>query len=137
MLIRNNLEFSPRSFVRSSVWKYLEIHSLLFLKLCSQNSERRKNFPSAFIKISRFTRFGQNLSKIVHFGPKCPIMEVFRFFIGIPSLLFTETLQLIRAFNGETNVPNSFLKNTVLFILAKNFPKFAIWLDVCNSLFKG
>ena len=29
MLIRKNLEFSPRSFVRSSVQKYLEIRSLL------------------------------------------------------------------------------------------------------------
>ena len=65
-------------------------------------------------------------------------MEVFRIFLGIPSLLFSETLQLIRAFNSEKNVPNAFLKKIpVLPILAKNCPKLAIWLDVCNSLFKG
>ena len=65
-------------------------------------------------------------------------MEVFRIFLGIPSLLFSETLHLIRAFNREKNVPNAFLKkNPVLPILAKNCPKLAIWLDVCNSLFKG
>ena len=65
-------------------------------------------------------------------------MEVFRIFLGIPSLLFSETLQLIRAFNSEKNVPNAFLKkNPVLPILAKIFPKLAIWLDVCNSLFKA
>ena len=53
------------------------------------------------------------------------------------SLLFSETLQLIRAFNSEENVPTAFLKkNPVLPILAKNCPKLAIWLDVCNSLFK-
>ena len=28
-------------------------------------------------------------------------------------------------------------KNPILPILAKNCPKLAIWLDVCNSLFKG
>ena len=73
-----------------------------------------------------------------HFGPKCPKMEVFRIFLGIPSLLFSETLQLIRAFNSEKNVPNAFLtKNPVLPILAKNCPKLAIWLDVCKSIFKG
>ena len=65
-------------------------------------------------------------------------MEVFCIFLGIPSLLFSETLQLIRAFNSEKNVPKAFLKkNPVLPILAKNCPKLAIWLDVCNSPFKG
>ena len=63
-------------------------------------------------------------------------MEVFRIFLGISSLLFSETLQLIRAFNSEKNVPNAFLKKIpVLLILAKNCPKLAIWLDVCTSLF--
>ena len=72
-----------------------------------------------------------------HFWPKCPKMEVFCIFLGIPSLLFSETLQLIRAFNSEKNVPTAFLKkNPVSPILAKNCPKLAIWLDVCNSLFK-
>ena len=58
-------------------------------------------------------------------------MEVFRIFLGIPSLLFSETLQLIRAFNREKNVPIAFLKKNPV------FSKLAIWLDVCNSLFKG
>ena len=52
-------------------------------------------------KNSRFAHFAQKLSKIGHFGPKCPKMEVFRFFLGIPSLLFSETLHLIRAFNSK------------------------------------
>ena len=30
-----------------------------------------------------------------------------------------------------------FCKNPVLPILAKNCPKLAIWLDLCNSLFKS
>ena len=34
----------------------------------------------------------------------------FRIFLGIPSLLFSETLQLIRAFNSDKNVPIAFLK---------------------------
>ena len=73
-----------------------------------------------------------------HFGQKCPKKEVFRIFLGIPSLLFCETLHLIRAFKSEKNGPNAFLKKIpVLPILAKNCPKLAIWLDVCMSLFKG
>ena len=59
-------------------------------------------------------------------------------FLGNRSLLFSETLQLVRAFRCEKNVPSAFLKIfTVLAILAKNWSKWAIWLDVCNSLFKG
>ena len=62
----------------------------------------------------------------------------FRIFLGISSLLFSETLQLIRACNSEKNVPNAFLKkNPISPILAKNCPKSAILLDVCNSLSKG
>ena len=95
-------------------------------------------FKEFFLENSRFAHFCQKLSKIGHFGPKCPKMEVFRIFLGIPSLLFSETLQLIRAFNSEKNFPNAFLKNNpVLLILAKNYPKLAIWLNLCNSLFKG
>ena len=97
-----------------------------------------KIFRALFLKKSRFTHFGQKLSIIGHFWPKCPKMEVFCLFLGIPSLLFSETFQLIRDFNSEKNVPTAFLtKNPVLPILAKNCPKLAIWLDVCNSLFKG
>ena len=43
------------------------------------------------------------------------------------SLLFSETLQLVRACKCEKNVPSAFLKkNPVLPILAKNWPKLAI-----------
>ena len=51
------------------------------------------------------------------------------------SLLFSETLQLIRAFNSEKNVPIGFLK--IFQKIFENCPKLAIWLDVCTSLFKG
>ena len=57
-------------------------------------------------------------------------MEVFRIFLGIRSLLFSESLHLIRACQREKNVPNDFLKeNPVSPFLAKNCPKLAIWLD--------
>ena len=42
--------------------------------------KREKNVPSAFLKNFRFAHFGQKLSKIGHFGPKFPKMEVFAFF---------------------------------------------------------
>ena len=59
-------------------------------------------------------------------------------FLGNRSLLFSETLQLVRDCKCEKNVPSAFLIIfTVLAILAKNWSKLAIWLDVCNSLFKG
>ena len=42
------------------------------------------------------------------------------------------------ACKGVKNVPSAFFeKNPVSPILTKNCPKLAIWLDVCNSLFKG
>ena len=45
-------------------------------------------------------------------------------FLGNRSLLFYETLQLVRACRLEKNVPSAFLKIfTVLAILAKNCPK--------------
>ena len=43
------------------------------------------------------------------------------------SLLFSETLQLVRACKREKNIPSAFLKkNPVLPLLAKNCPKLAI-----------
>ena len=52
--------------------------------------------------------------------------------LGNLSLLFSATSQLVRACKCEKNVPSAFLIIfTVLAILV------AIWLDVCNSLFKG
>ena len=57
-------------------------------------------------------------------------------FLGNLSLLFSETLQLVRACKCEKKVPSAFLIIfTVLAILAKNWSKLAIWLDVCNILF--
>ena len=65
----------------------------------------------------------------------CPSAALF---LGNRSLLFSETLLLVRACKREKNVPSAFLIIfTVLAILAKNWSKLAIWLDVCNSLFKG
>ena len=57
------------------------------------------------------------------------------FFSETVHYFFSETLQLFRACKREKNVPSAFL--IILAILAKNWPKLAIWLDVCNSLFKG
>ena len=52
-------------------------------------------------------------------------MEVFHIFLGIPSLLFSETLQIIRAFNSEKNVPNVFfwesLKNLKVGVFETDF----------------
>ena len=68
------------------------------------------------------------MSKIGYFGPKCPKMEVSRIFLGIPSLIFSETLQLIRDFKREKKVPNVFLKkNPVSPILPKKCPKMALF----------
>ena len=61
----------------------------------------------------------------------------FRIFLGILSILFSETLQLIRAFNSEKMFKTLFRKNPVLAILAKNWSKWAIWLEVWMCLFKG
>ena len=48
-------------------------------------------------------------------------------FFGNRSLLFSETLQLVRACKREKNVTNIFL--IIFTFLAKNCPKLAIWLD--------
>ena len=90
-------------------------------------------FQRFFEKNSRFAHFGQKLSKIGHFGPKCPKMEVFglstksletygftsvrasvrpsdTLLLENRSLLFSETLQLVRACKCEKNFPRAFLK---------------------------
>ena len=68
MLIRKNLEFNPRPFVRLSATRFLGIPSLLFSEtlqlIRAFNSE--KNVPNTFLKKSRFAHFGQKLSKIGH-----------------------------------------------------------------------
>ena len=50
-------------------------------------------------------------------------------FLGIPSLLFSETLQLIRAFKPEKMFQTLFEKIHILPILVKNCPKLSVWLD--------
>ena len=65
-------------------------------------------------------------------------------FLKNRSLLFSETLQLVRACKCEKNFPSAVLKKIpVLPILAKNCPKLAkncpklaIWLDVCTEEFE-
>ena len=53
MLIRKNLKFSPRPFVRPCVRKYLEIRSLLSSETLQlvRTQKRGKNVPSAFLII--------------------------------------------------------------------------------------
>ena len=59
-------------------------------------------------------------------------------FLGNRSLLFSETLQLVRACKRKKHVTSAFwIIFTVLAILAKNWSKLAVWLDVCNSILKG
>ena len=61
-----------------------------------------------------------------------------RFFSETVHYFFSETLQLVRACKCEKNVPSAFLIIfTVFAILAKNWSKLAIWLDVWMCLFKG
>ena len=117
-----------RSFVHSEISQNPFI-TFFWNFAVSYNSERRKKCSKRFFeKKSCFAHFCQKLSKIGHFWPKCPKMEVFRIFLGIRSLLFSETLQLIRAFNWLKNVPSAFLKkNPVSPILAKNCPKLVIF----------
>ena len=94
------------------------------LKLLVRACRCEKNFPSAFLKKFPFCQFWP---KTVQNWPFWPKNGGFRIFLRIPSLLFSETLQLIRAFNSEKNVSISFLKKIpVLPILAKNCPKLAI-----------
>ena len=50
-------------------------------------------------------------------------------FLGIPSLLYSETLQLVMACKGGKMFQALFWKNPVSPILAKNCLKLAIWLD--------
>ena len=54
--------------------------------------KHEKNVPSAFLKNSCFAYFGQKLSKIGPFGPKCQKMEVFSIFFAIRSLEFDNFL---------------------------------------------
>ena len=70
------------SSVHSYVTQFLENLSLLFSETLQlvRACKRDKNVPSAFLKNSRFSHFGQKLTKIGHFGLKCPKLEVFAFF---------------------------------------------------------
>ena len=128
--LRIRVRASIRTCVRASVTLLLESHSLLFSETLQlvRACKGGKNVPSNFLRKNPVSPiFAKNCPKLLFFSSKCPKMEVFRIFLVIPSLLFSETLQLIRAFNSEKNFPNAFSeKNPVLPILAKNCPKLAI-----------
>ena len=53
----------------------------------------------------------------------CPLVSVF---LEVHSLIFPETLQLVRTGKGGKNVPSAFLKEFRFALLAKNCVKFAI-----------
>ena len=70
------------------------------------------------------------IRKNLEFSPRLSVCLFVRLFVcpsvtrflRIPSLLFSETLQLVRACKRDKNVPSAFLKkNHVLPVLAKNF----------------
>ena len=95
MLIRKNLECSPRSFVRPFVRKYFEIRSLLFSETLQlvKTQKGGKNVPSAFLKKSHYAHFVQKLSKIGHFEPKwskMPKIEGFPHFFENRTLHFPD-----------------------------------------------
>ena len=76
---------SVRTYVPTSVTLLLENRSLLFSETLQlvRPCKCEKNVPSAFLKKNPgFAHFGQKLSKIGHFGPKCPKMEVFHIFFS-------------------------------------------------------
>ena len=70
----------------------------------------------------------------------CPSVRMYirtcgTLFLGNRSLIFSETLHILWACKHEKNVPSAFFYN--FHRLAKNWPKWAIWLDVWKSPFKG
>ena len=69
------------------------------------------------------------ICKNLEFSPRSSVRSSPTRFLGISSLLFSESLQLIRAYNRKRMFQKLFWKNPVLPILAKNCPKLAIWLD--------
>ena len=92
--LRIQVRASGRASVRAYVTLLLENHSLLFSETLQlvRACKHEKTFPSAFMKNSHFAHFGEKLSKIGHFGPKCQKMEVFRIFFAIRSLEFANFL---------------------------------------------
>ena len=79
--LRIHVRASVRTSVRPSRCCSKTVH-YFFLKLCSQLGlvSVIKIFQALFLKNSCFAHFGQKLSKIGHFGPKWPKIEVFRIF---------------------------------------------------------
>jgi hypothetical protein len=66
------------------------------------------------------------IRKNLEFSPRSSIRSLVTDFLENRSLLFSETLQLVRAYKRDKNVPSAFLKkNLVSPILAKNCPKLA------------
>ena len=128
--LRNHVRPYVRPYVRTSVTLLLENRSLLFSETLQlvRACKCEKNVPSAFLKkIPVSPILAKNCPKWGILAQNAQKWRFLRIFLGIPSLLFSETLHLIRAFNSEKNVPNAFLKKIpVLPILAKNCPKLAI-----------
>ena len=90
----NEVVWDLSNHVRPSVTQSLENRSLLFSEILQlvRACKRDKNVSSAFLKKFRFAHFGQEMSKIGPFGPKCPKMEVFCIFFAIRSLEFPNFL---------------------------------------------
>ena len=76
---------SVRPYVRLYVTLLLETRSLLFSETLQlvRACKCEKNVSIAFLKKIPFRPFWPKTSKIGHFGPKCPNMEVFRIFLAI------------------------------------------------------
>ena len=79
--LRIHVRPSVRTSVRPSVTLLLENRSLLFSEtLQLVTACKPEKCSKHFLENSRFAHFGQKLSKIGHFGPKCPKMEIFCIF---------------------------------------------------------
>ena len=91
------------------------------------------------IRTLEFPIFGLSTKSLETLGV-CPSVRTYvARFLGNRSLLFSETLQLVRACKFEKNVPSAFLIIfTVLAILAKNWSKWPFgWMCAPVSLRTG
>ena len=86
-------------------FRFSHIASLIYYSLLDVLTKFQVNWSTKtrFIRIIVFSYF--QYTEIPR--RKCQKMELFRIFLGISSLLFSETLHLIRAFNSEKNGPKS------------------------------
>ena len=104
MLIRKNLEFSPRPSV-GPAWNISKsLHYFSETLQLVRTQKGRKNVPSAFLKKNPVSPIlANNCPKLAIFGQNTQKWRFFAFFSE--SLhYFSETLQLIRAFNPRPAV---------------------------------